>query len=87
VEPERFFDEPARVLDERLLSVGRELVRAGAVAVERSRRLPSRFSAPINAIERKLNGSFMERMSENVASGMGTVQFVLIGSLVILAWC
>jgi uncharacterized membrane protein len=30
--------------------------------------------------------SFMERMSENVASGMGTVQFVLIGSLVILAW-
>jgi len=30
--------------------------------------------------------SFMERMSENVASGMGTVQFVLIGSLIILAW-
>ncbi len=30
--------------------------------------------------------SFMERMSEAVASGMGTVQFVLIGSLVILGW-
>ncbi len=30
--------------------------------------------------------SFMERVAENVASGMGTVQFVLIGSLIILAW-
>lgn len=30
--------------------------------------------------------SFMERMSENVASGMGTVQFVLFGSLIILGW-
>jgi hypothetical protein len=28
----------------------------------------------------------MERVAENVASGMGTVQFVLIGSLIILAW-
>jgi uncharacterized membrane protein len=30
--------------------------------------------------------SFMERMAETVASGMGTVQFVVIGSAVILAW-
>jgi uncharacterized membrane protein len=30
--------------------------------------------------------SFMERVAENVASGMGTVQFVLIGSLIILGW-
>jgi uncharacterized membrane protein len=30
--------------------------------------------------------SFMERMAEWVASAMGTVQFVLIGSLIILAW-
>lgn len=30
--------------------------------------------------------SFMERMAENVASAMGTVQFVLIGSLIILGW-
>jgi uncharacterized membrane protein len=30
--------------------------------------------------------SFMERMAESVASAMGTVQFVLIGSLIILAW-
>jgi uncharacterized membrane protein len=30
--------------------------------------------------------SFMERVAEKVASGMGTVQFVLIGSLIILAW-
>jgi uncharacterized membrane protein len=30
--------------------------------------------------------SFMERVAEKVASGMGTVQFVLIGSLIIMAW-
>lgn len=30
--------------------------------------------------------SFMERMAEWVASAMGTVQFVLFGSLIILAW-
>ena len=30
--------------------------------------------------------SFMERVAEGVASAMGTVQFVLIGSLIILAW-
>jgi uncharacterized membrane protein len=30
--------------------------------------------------------SFMERMAESVASAMGTVQFVLIGSLIILGW-
>jgi uncharacterized membrane protein len=30
--------------------------------------------------------SFMERVAENVASGMGTVQFVIIGSAVILGW-
>jgi uncharacterized membrane protein len=30
--------------------------------------------------------SFMERMAEGVASGMGTVAFVLIGSGIILAW-
>ncbi len=30
--------------------------------------------------------SFMERVAEDVASGMGTVQFVLIGSLIILGW-
>jgi uncharacterized membrane protein len=30
--------------------------------------------------------SFMERMAETVASGMGTVQFVIIGSLIILGW-
>jgi uncharacterized membrane protein len=30
--------------------------------------------------------SFMERMSEKVASGMGTVSFLLISSGVILAW-
>ncbi len=30
--------------------------------------------------------SFMERVAEKVASGMGTVQFVVIGSLIILGW-
>src|SRR4029077_7138586 len=30
--------------------------------------------------------SFMERVSEAVASGMGTVAFLLISSVVILAW-
>jgi uncharacterized membrane protein len=30
--------------------------------------------------------SFMERVAEGVASGMGTVQFVVIGSLIILGW-
>jgi uncharacterized membrane protein len=30
--------------------------------------------------------SFMERMAEGVASAMGTVQFVLIGSAIILGW-
>lgn len=30
--------------------------------------------------------SFMEKMAENVATGMGTVPFVVIGSAVILAW-
>jgi uncharacterized membrane protein len=30
--------------------------------------------------------SFMERMAETVASAMGTVQFVIIGSLIILSW-
>jgi uncharacterized membrane protein len=30
--------------------------------------------------------SFMERMSEKVASGMGTVQFIVISTLIILAW-
>ena len=30
--------------------------------------------------------SFMERMAESVASGMGTVAFVVIGSLIILGW-
>ena len=30
--------------------------------------------------------SFMERVSEGVASGMGTVAFLLISSAVILAW-
>jgi uncharacterized membrane protein len=30
--------------------------------------------------------SFMERMAEGVASAMGTVQFVVIGSLIILGW-
>jgi uncharacterized membrane protein len=30
--------------------------------------------------------SFMERVAEGVASGMGTVAFVVIGSVIILAW-
>lgn len=30
--------------------------------------------------------SFMERVAEGVASGMGTVAFVVLGSLIILAW-
>ncbi len=30
--------------------------------------------------------SFMERMAEGVASGMGTVPFVVLGSLIILGW-
>jgi uncharacterized membrane protein len=30
--------------------------------------------------------SFMERLAEKTASGMGTVQFVVIGSLIILGW-
>ena len=30
--------------------------------------------------------SFMERLSEAVASGMGTVGFLLVSSAVILAW-
>jgi len=30
--------------------------------------------------------SFMERVAEGVASGMGTVAFVVIGSVLILAW-
>ena len=30
--------------------------------------------------------SFMERMSEEVASGMGTVQFIVISTVIIIAW-
>jgi uncharacterized membrane protein len=30
--------------------------------------------------------SFMEKVAEKTASGMGTVQFVVIGSVIILAW-
>jgi uncharacterized membrane protein len=30
--------------------------------------------------------SFMERVAEKTASGLGTVQFVVIGSLIILGW-
>jgi len=30
--------------------------------------------------------SFMERMAETVASGMGTVAFVVVGSVIILGW-
>jgi uncharacterized membrane protein len=30
--------------------------------------------------------SFMERMAEGVASGMGTVAFVVVGSAIILGW-
>jgi uncharacterized membrane protein len=30
--------------------------------------------------------SFMERLAEKTASGMGTVQFVVIGSAIIVAW-
>ncbi len=30
--------------------------------------------------------SFMERVAEKVATGMGTVTFVLVGSVVIIAW-
>jgi uncharacterized membrane protein len=30
--------------------------------------------------------SFMERVAEGVASGMGTVAFVVIGSLIIIGW-
>ena len=30
--------------------------------------------------------SFMERMSEKVASGMGTVAFIVIATILILAW-
>jgi uncharacterized membrane protein len=30
--------------------------------------------------------SFMERMSEKVASGMGTVQFIVVSTLIIIAW-
>jgi uncharacterized membrane protein len=30
--------------------------------------------------------SFMERVAEGVATGMGTVPFVVIGSLIIIAW-
>lgn len=30
--------------------------------------------------------SFMERLSENVASGMGTVPFIVISTLLILGW-
>jgi uncharacterized membrane protein len=30
--------------------------------------------------------SFMERMSEKVANGMGTVQFIVISTVIILAW-
>jgi uncharacterized membrane protein len=30
--------------------------------------------------------SFMERLAEKTASGMGTVQFVVIGSVIIIGW-
>lgn len=30
--------------------------------------------------------SFMERLAEKTASGMGTVQFVVVGTIIILAW-
>jgi uncharacterized membrane protein len=36
--------------------------------------------------EGALESSFMERVAEKVATGMGTVTFVVIGSVVILAW-
>ena len=33
-----------------------------------------------------IGDSFMERLAEKTASGMGTVQFVVIGSIIIVAW-
>jgi uncharacterized membrane protein len=38
------------------------------------------------ASENLYGDSFMERLAEKTASGMGTVQFVLIGSLIIIGW-
>jgi uncharacterized membrane protein len=38
------------------------------------------------ASENLYGDSFMERLAEKTASGMGTVQFVLIGSAIIVGW-
>jgi uncharacterized membrane protein len=39
-----------------------------------------------SASENTFGDSFMQRVADKVASGMGTVPFVVIGSLVILGW-
>jgi uncharacterized membrane protein len=38
------------------------------------------------ASEHLYGDSFMERLAEKTASGMGTVQFVVIGSIIIIGW-
>src|SRR5579859_6683552 len=39
-----------------------------------------------SAGENTFGDSFMQRVADKVASGMGTVQFVIVGSAVILGW-
>ena len=46
---------------------------------------PLRFHRP-HQTKGLFGDSFMERMSEKVASGMGTVQFIVISTLIIIAW-
>ena len=46
---------------------------------------PLRFHRP-HQTEGVFGDSFMERMSEKVASGMGTVHFIVISTLIIVAW-
>lgn len=50
-----------------------------------TQRDPLRFHRP-HQTEGVFGDSFMERMSEKVASGMGTVQFIVISTLIIVAW-
>jgi uncharacterized membrane protein len=46
---------------------------------------PLRFHRP-HQTKGLFGDSFMERMSEKVASGMGTVQFIVISTVIIVAW-
>jgi uncharacterized membrane protein len=79
------------------LRLGEQMTTTTAPVQQRSEKDPMRFHLHYQQAKGKGKGktggspyaggsSFMERVSEAVASGMGTVAFLIVSSAVILAW-